>query len=112
MKNIGDRVCRQCGKVFQGGPRAWYCPVCRKERERQRKWKYNNIGFDRHLGDIDVCKRCGKEYVVEGGLQRYCKECSREAIKEKDRLQSLEWYHKNKEEYNPKRYERRKKRNH
>jgi rubrerythrin len=26
---IRTRTCRQCGKEFQGGPRAWYCPECR-----------------------------------------------------------------------------------
>ena len=32
---IKDRVCRQCGAVFQGGPRAWYCPECAYDAVRE-----------------------------------------------------------------------------
>lgn len=31
------RVCRQCGIEFMGGPRAWYCPTCRIERQREQE---------------------------------------------------------------------------
>lgn len=27
-------ICQDCGKVFVGGPRAFLCPECRKERVR------------------------------------------------------------------------------
>ena len=30
------RVCRQCGIEFMGGPRAWYCPTCRIDRQREQ----------------------------------------------------------------------------
>lgn len=62
---IYDRVCRTCGVSFRGGPRAWYCPDCRRERERERKKHYNSSGFARHIGQIDICLNCGKEYTVD-----------------------------------------------
>ena len=49
------------------------------------------------IGSIDHCEICGKEYVVESGLQRYCKDCAEEAVKEIDRAQGREWNAKNRE---------------
>ncbi|NSI88098.1 hypothetical protein G5A65_01195 [[Clostridium] scindens] len=60
------------------------------------------------MGGTDICKRCGKEYIVRSGTQRYCEECSKIAIMEIDRNQGLEWYRQNADTYNPIRYERRK----
>lgn len=45
-------VCKQCGKSFRGGLRAWYCPDCRYERakeaaKRARQRKKN--GESRHI---------------------------------------------------------------
>ena len=108
MSNLGDRICRRCGKEFVGGPRAWYCQECRTIRERERRKKYNTYGYARKLGGTDICQRCGKEYIVCSGTQRYCEECSKIAIMEIDRKQGIEWYKKNADTYNPIRYERRK----
>ncbi|MFQ8899159.1 MAG: hypothetical protein ACLR71_13950 [[Clostridium] scindens] len=60
------------------------------------------------MGGADICQRCGKEYIVCSGTQRYCEECSKIAIMEIDRNQGLEWYKKNADTYNPIRYDRRK----
>lgn len=109
MGNIKYRVCRQCGTSFPGGPRAWYCPSCRKEREKLRATKYRKAGFSRHLGDVDICQKCGNEYIIKSGLQKYCENCKDEAMKEIDRKQGLEWYHNNATIYNPKRYSNRRK---
>ena len=110
--NIRGRVCRQCAKSFRGGPRAWYCPDCRLERQRmhdreakERKKK----GLARKLGSIDICERCGKEYTVTAGLQKYCPDCAPEAIAEKDRELGLEFYHKNKYFINSARAQKREK---
>lgn len=109
MSNIRPRTCRQCGIAFEGGPRAWYCPQCRERRYRERTAAYRKNGFRRHLGSIDSCVRCGKEYIVKSGQQRYCSECSKEAVMEIDKEQGLEWYYKNAASYNPVRKERRRK---
>ncbi|WPB41307.1 hypothetical protein DEGADCKI_02646 [[Clostridium] scindens] len=89
MNNMRTRICRECGKAFSGGPRAWYCPECRSIRERERRRKYNTCGYVRKLGGTDICKRCGKEYIVRSGTQRYCEECSKIAIMEIDRNRGL-----------------------
>lgn len=104
---IYDRICRECGKGFKGGPRAWYCPDCRTERRRERQRRYQKNGYERHIGDIDYCHHCKKPYTIEGGLQRYCPECGLIHDKMIDKQQSLAYYRTNKDEINPKRNDRR-----
>ena len=106
---LGDRVCKQCGITFLGGPRAWYCPVCRLERRREMDAIRYHAGSARHLGDTDKCVVCGAYYIVTGSNQRYCPDCAPAAVAKKDRQQSLEWYAENKVEYNPVRNQRRRK---
>lgn len=104
---IYDRICRECGMSFQGGPRAWYCPSCRNQRKKERAAKYRKEGYIRSLGSIDYCCHCGKPYVVQSGLQRYCKSCGEENHKLVDRRQSLDYYNHHKGALNPRRNERR-----
>ncbi|MEN6312775.1 MAG: hypothetical protein ABFD25_00850 [Clostridiaceae bacterium] len=66
-------------------------------------------GPARPLGSIDKCERCGKDYVVEGGLQRFCPECQPIHAQEYDRETGLEFYHENKDRINPYRNENRRK---
>lgn len=107
QSTLGDRVCKQCGITFLGGPRAWYCPGCRLERRREMDARRHRTGSARHLGDTDKCVVCGADYIVTGGNQRYCPNCAPSAVAEKDRQQSLEWYAENKAEHNPARNEKR-----
>ena len=104
MSIYNNRVCRACGITFSGGPRAWYCPSCRAERKRERERLHKQRGTNRPLGSTDYCKACGKPYIVNGGLQKYCPKCAPEQHAEFDRKQSLELYEKNKELINSKRY--------
>ena len=111
---IRPRTCRECGKVFPGGPRAWYCPECRAERHREsdrlckaRKRK----GMTRQWGSVDKCAVCGGDYVVVSGNQRYCPDCGPCVVKEKDAVQGMAYYLANAEMINPARnMERRKRR--
>lgn len=105
---IYERVCIRCSVKFEGGPRAWYCPICRKDRERERAAKYNKHPSKRKIGSKDRCDKCGKEYIVCSGMQKYCEKCRPEMMKKIDAKQSLEYYQKNKKIINPKRYEARK----
>ena len=73
---VRARTCRQCGKAFPGGPRAWYCPSCRADRKRAQSKARNRGAPQRKLGSTDQCARCGKDYIVTASLQRYCKECA------------------------------------
>lgn len=107
MAIYDNRICRTCGAQFSGGPRAWYCPECRRERERIRKKRYNRGEFARHIGQKDLCENCGNEYTVESGLQKYCPDCARIMHKKLDAEQSLDYYRRNKESINPARNERR-----
>ena len=104
---IQDRLCKTCGCSFQGGPRAYYCPECRYNRQRERQQGYKIYGSVRPLGSIDKCKRCGKDYIVNGGLQQFCSECKPVHTAEYDRTTSLEFYGQHKEKINPVRNVRR-----
>ena len=90
---VRPRICKQCGKTFNGGPRAFYCPECRLERRREASKRARKRGKPmRPLGSIDKCKRCGAEYIVCSGRQKYCSdECQREAL--------LEWQREHKKGY-------------
>ena len=110
--NMRDRQCKTCGITFKGGPRAWYCPSCREERrkEQSRRGKQKERdGLTRKIGSVDKCEICGNDYIVAGGLQRMCEVCKPEQYAKIDAEMSLKYYHENKENINPARYERRSK---
>lgn len=95
---IRPRTCRQCGVVFPGGPRAWYCPECREDRRRARDRAAKRRGASRRpLGSTDICVRCGKEYTVSNGRQIYCPECAEVAVREKERVRKIDYYRENRE---------------
>ena len=78
-----DHVCKQCGAEFTGGPRAIYCPKCRKIRKAEADRRHKKNGTSRKIGSTDICENCGKPYIVNGGLQRYCPECAKKILAEK-----------------------------
>jgi hypothetical protein len=107
---IQDRTCRECSCSFKGGPRAYYCPSYREDRKKQATREYNarkRKGQVRHIGSIDTCERCKKDYTVESGLQRFCPECKPIHTLEYDRETALPFYHENKDRINPVRNDRR-----
>ena len=69
---IKERVCIDCGRIFMGGPKSKRCPNCQREENARKDIERKKHGFKRHLGDIDKCVVCGKEYVVEAPAQKYC----------------------------------------
>ena len=92
---VKDRVCRQCGATFLGGPRAWYCPSCRLERRREADRNYKARGTNRPLGSIDLCVVCGKPYTVNSSTQKYCPACAPDAVRAVDQAQSRAWNEQN-----------------
>lgn len=107
---IQDRLCKECSCSFQGGPRAYYCPVCRAERQRIQNAAgkaRERKGLTRKIGSTDTCERCKKHYVVNSGLQRFCEVCRPEHTLEHDRQTSLPVYYIRKDDLNPIRNERR-----
>ena len=98
---VKDRVCRQCGAVFQGGPRALYCPACREERRHDADRRHKSKGTMRPLGSTDSCAVCGKPYIVNSARQKYCPDCAYEAVRAVDRPASRAWNQAHKETYYP-----------
>lgn len=106
---IKEHTC-ECGTVFDGGPSARYCHSCRAERTRiadAASKARARRGLTRKLGSIDTCERCKNEYIVKGGLQRFCEDCQPIHTLEYDRETSLPFYREHKESINPVRNERR-----
>ena len=91
---IRTRTCKLCGVEFLGGPRAFYCPGCRKIRQKEASARARKRGgAARPIGSADKCEWCGAEYIVNSGRQKYCSDkCQHEAV--------LEWQRKHKKGYN------------
>lgn len=97
-----DKVCIDCGITYHGHIKSKRCPVCQREARLAADREYAHrcrIGAVRKLGSVDICERCGKNYTVTGGMQKYCPECAPLALAENDRKKSVEyWYHHKTEE--------------
>ena len=95
--SIRMRTCQDCGIEFLGGPRAKRCPACRIRAERERAARYRKNGYARKLGSTDTCERCGREYTVSNGRQRYCPDCRYDAVMAVDRSQGAAYYTANRD---------------
>ncbi len=96
MAIYNNRICKSCGIQFSGGPRAWYCPNCREERKRtasRESKKREARGLTRKIGSTDICENCGKSYIVNSGLQKYCDDCREKMHKKIDNEQGTAYYH-------------------
>ena len=102
IRNMYNKICRQCGASFKGGPRAYYCPICRVERTRDswRKFAQKGRKADRPIGSMDKCVACGCDYVVNSARQKYCPNCAPEQVKAVDRVQGLDYYANNQDSIN------------
>jgi len=98
-----ERICKECEIIFNGGPRAYYCPFCRLERQRQQSKDFKirkTKGDYRKLGSVDKCEQCGSDYIVKSGIQKFCPKCQKPHAIEHDRIRSIEYYHENKTDIN------------
>ena len=45
---MAKEVCEDCGKVFEAGPKAFFCPACRKRRmsEAAKRRGLNKVGYE------------------------------------------------------------------
>lgn len=100
---VKERTCKTCGRIFNGGPRALYCPDCRAERQK----KQHNKPTRRPLGSTDLCAVCGEPYIVTSGLQKYCPSCAKEAVHAVVRKHKKEYTKKNASRLNAHKYEMR-----
>ena len=85
------RICTICGVEYIGAPASKYCPPCRSDVRRKADRERKHRAPSRPLGSTDLCLVCGKSYTVEGGGQKYCKDCAAAAIRAKDREKSRAW---------------------
>ena len=103
--SLRPRTCKQCGAIFKGGPRAWYCPDCRFENRKKydRRTKLNKmlgknivIGVTTRKWDV-----CGRTFIMMSHRQRYCPSCAPAQYKKVDREQSRGWLARGAEKYGP-----------
>ena len=73
-----EKVCPDCGVRFVAHIKSYRCKACQAAADtradvkaKQRKAE----GKIRLLGSTDNCQRCGKPYIVESGMQKYCLDC-------------------------------------
>ncbi len=83
-------TCISCGAEIYRPIKCVRCKDCQDAYDRRRDAEIKSTGPRRQLGSIDLCQRCGKEYTVEAGTQKYCKACSavatRDSIREHKRV--------------------------
>lgn len=87
--------CAECGIEFVGGIAAKYCPDCRRKKANEASAKSKQNKNKRKIGSIDYCQRCGAEYTVKSGKQKYCAECAAIVLAEHNREVSQQRYHEN-----------------
>ena len=59
MAIYDNRICRDCGCIFSGGPRSWYCEKCRAERRKEAHTKHVNrkkMGLSVKIGSTKNAK--------------------------------------------------------
>jgi hypothetical protein len=101
-----ERICIDCGTPFMGFPKSKRCPACQASVKRTRDAAQKRNGPRRPLGSTDTCQNCGKEYIVESGRQRYCKDCAAQAVGEnvrshkRDYMEAYAPEHRDEKEHN------------
>lgn len=100
---LAPRICTICGKQFLGGPSARFCPECRQEKQKEYARAYKRrkrAGKSIVMGVTKgKCARCGKEFVYQSGLQKYCPDCAEEAMREVDRKTGRGWLRRAADKY-------------
>ena len=56
---MAKKICDECEKVFDGGPRAFLCPNCRKRRLREaaKARNLNKLGSDARTKKRTIYKK-------------------------------------------------------
>ena len=71
-------ICRDCGREYMSPYNSIRCPDCEAKLKVKRhadQYQRNRSGQVRKIGSTAICERCGAEYTVTGGRQRYCGAC-------------------------------------
>ena len=100
-----EYFCTDCGIPCCGSIASFRCSTCqeianretyRRSRERQAN------GTSRRKNQIYKCQRCGGDYILNSGNQRYCKECAPYAMVENKQEKSMQYREQHREEINAK----------
>lgn len=86
--------CPDCGREVYVHIKSKRCSDCQRAADNRHNEEHRQrvkAGHGRQLGSMDMCERCGKQYVVNSGRQRYCPACAPIAWAENDRRLSREW---------------------
>lgn len=75
-RDATTRVCVDCGKPFKGKTNSFRCPDCQHLANKESHYKSKKNGPARKLGEYDKCQNCGKPYIINGPLQKYCPDCA------------------------------------
>lgn len=84
-------TCIDCGMPINRAIKSIRCPACQRAVNKKRDIERKKRGPARPLGSVDKCQRCGKEYIVTSGLQKYCPDCREEATRESVRAHKREY---------------------
>lgn len=73
--------CSDCGKLIYRPIKCIRCEACQLAINQERHKEYQRAKPARPLGSTDICTICGKPYIVESGLQKYCPNCREAATR-------------------------------
>ena len=105
---LRTKTCAMCGIEFIGYPRSKYCPQCRPIAQKEANRRHKKNGTARPIGSTDLCANCGKPYIVNSSLQRYCPECAKTIVPQNVKNAKREKRKDRADEINAARAERRK----
>lgn len=87
-------VCQDCGKKVWRPIKSIRCEGCQEEARKKYAAEYRErkaAGRSRIIGEKYPCEACGKMYVLDGSLQRYCQDCREENVTKNMRKLRREW---------------------
>lgn len=73
--------CIDCGKLIYRPIKCIRCEACQLAINQERHKEHQRAKPARPLGSTDICTVCGKPYIVESGLQKYCPDCREAATR-------------------------------
>lgn len=73
--------CIDCGKLIYRPIKCIRCEACQLAINYERHKEHQRAKPARPLGSTDICTICGKPYIVESGLQKYCPDCREAATR-------------------------------
>lgn len=89
-----DKPCIDCGKNVRMHIKSKRCKECQEAANRRNDAAHKRAkakGHTRQIGANDLCTVCGKPYIINSGMQKYCPSCAPSATKAADSQATLAW---------------------